>query len=108
MSRSKPRRSTATSNTRAPSSASQPIDLPIIFIPGNVVLVAGVVAGYSSLWGVVVALTIAAALVAFKWRKPDDHLERMLSSALTPRRFSHKERDVLLRPFPLDHLGARR
>lgn len=85
-----------------------PIDLPIIFVPGNVILVAGVFLGYSSLWGVLVAVAIAAALVAFKWRKPDDHIERMLATAFTPRRLSHKERDVLCRPFPLDENGAPR
>ena len=85
-----------------------PIDLPFIFIPGNVVLLAGVFLGFSSLWGVLASLTIAAALVAFKWRQPDDYLETSLLVAFTPRRLSHKERDLLLRPFPLDHLGARR
>lgn len=85
-----------------------PLDLPFIFVPGNVVLVAGVFHGFSSLWGVVLSLAIAAALVAFKWRKPDDYLEIMLLVAFTPRRLSHKERDLMLRPFPLDRLGARR
>src|SRR3954464_11816268 len=82
-----------------------PIDLPFVFVPGNVVLLAGVFIGFSSLWGVLVSLAIAAALVAFKWRKPDDYLETMLVVAFTPRRFGHKARDVLLRPFPLDHRG---
>ena len=85
-----------------------PLDLPFIFVPGNLVLVAGVFAGFSSLWGVVLSLAIGAALAAFKWRKPDNHLEVMLLVAFTPRRLAHKERDVMVRPFPLDHSGARR
>lgn len=82
-----------------------PLDLPIIFVPGNLVLLAGVFVGFSSLWGVVLSVAIAAALIAFKWRKPDDYLETMLLVAFTPRRLSHKERDLLVRPFPLDHQG---
>lgn len=85
-----------------------PLDLPLIFVPGNVVLLAGVFAGFSSLWGVLLSVAIAAALVAFKWRKPDDYLETLILVAFTPRRFSHKERDLLLRPFPLDHRGQPR
>lgn len=85
-----------------------PIDLPFIFVPGNLILVAGVFVGFSSLWGVLASLAIAAALIAFKWRRPDDHLETMLLVAFTPRRLSHKERDLLSRPFPLDHRGQRR
>ena len=85
-----------------------PIDLPFVFVPGNIILVAGVFIGFSSLWGVLASLSIAAALVAFKWRKPEHYLETSLLAAFTPRRFSHKERDVLLRPFPLDKRGARR
>ncbi|MCC7075074.1 MAG: hypothetical protein IT383_27425 [Deltaproteobacteria bacterium] len=82
-----------------------PLDLPFIFVPGNVVLLLGVFLGFSSLWGVLLSLAIAAALVALKWRKPDDYLERMLLVAFTPRRLSHKERDVMLRPLPLDRRG---
>jgi len=85
-----------------------PIDLPLIFVPGNLILLTGVFVGFSSLWGVLASLAIAAALVAFKWRKPDDYLETMLVVAFTPRRLSHKQRDVLLRPFPIDHRGLRR
>lgn len=85
-----------------------PIDLPFIFVPGNLVLLAGVFIGFSSLWGVLVSVAIAAALIAFKWRKPDDYLETTLAVAFTPRRLSHKARDVLLRPFPLDEKGAPR
>jgi hypothetical protein len=85
-----------------------PIDLPLVFIPGNLVLLAGVFIGFSSLWGVLVALALAAALIALKWRKPDDHIERMIAVAFTPRRLSHKQRDVLLRPFPLDERGRTR
>ena len=85
-----------------------PIDLPFIFVPGNIVLLAGVFVGFSSLWGVLISVAIAAALVALKWRKPEDHLERMLAVAFTPRRLAHKERDLLCRPFPLDENGARR
>ena len=85
-----------------------PIDLPLIFVPGNVVLLAGVFVGFSSLWGVLVSVALAAALVAFKWRKPENHLETMLAVAFTPRRLSHKERDTLLRPFPFDRDGRRR
>lgn len=85
-----------------------PIDLPFIFVPGNLVLVAGVFIGFSSLWGVLVSASIAAALIAFKWRRPEHYLETSLLVAFTPRRFSHKERDVVLRPFPLDERGLRR
>ena len=85
-----------------------PLDLPIIFIPGNLVLLTGVAIGFSSLWGVVVSGSLAAALIAFKWRKSDDYLETMLLVAFTPRRLSHKQRDLLVRPFPLDRQGARR
>ena len=85
-----------------------PLDLPFVFIPGNIVLLVGVLAGFSSLWGILVSVALAAALIAFKWRKPDDYLETMLVVAFTPRRLSHKERDVLLRPFPLDEKGAPR
>jgi hypothetical protein len=85
-----------------------PLDLPIIFVPGNLVLLAGVFIGFPSLWGVVLSVAIAAALVAFKWRKPDDYLETMLLVAFTPRRLAHKERDLLVRPFPLDPQGKPR
>lgn len=85
-----------------------PIDLPFIFVPGNLILLAGVFIGFSSLWGVLASVAIASALIAFKWRKPDDYLETMLIVAFTPRRFSHKARDVLLRPFPLDQRGQSR
>lgn len=85
-----------------------PLDLPIIFVPGNLLLLAGVFVGFSSLWGVVLSVAIAAALIAFKWRKPDDYLETMLLVAFTPRRLAHKERDLLVRPFPIDHEGNTR
>lgn len=85
-----------------------PLDLPIIFVPGNLILLAGVFVGFPSLWGVVASLAIAAALIAFKWRKPDDYLETMLFVAFTPRRLSHKERDLLVRPFPLNRRGEPR
>jgi hypothetical protein len=85
-----------------------PIDLPLVFIPGNIVLLVSVFIGFSSLWGVVLSLSIAAALVAFKWRKPEHYLETAIAVVFTPRRLSHKERDRILRPFPLDRSGARR
>jgi hypothetical protein len=85
-----------------------PIDLPFIFLPGNVVLLAGVACGFSTLWGVLLSAALAAALIAFKWRKPDDYLETTLLVAFTPRHLSHKERDLLIRPFPLAGRGARR
>ena len=85
-----------------------PIDLPFIFIPGNLVLLTSVFVGFSSLWGVLASASIGAALVAFKWRKPEHYLETAIVVAFTPRRLSHKERDIMLRPFPIDRRGARR
>jgi hypothetical protein len=54
------------------------------------------------MWGFITAAAVGGALVALKWRKPDDYLQTLIHTALAPRRLSHKERDAVILPFPLD------
>lgn len=77
-------------------------DIPFVAMPGMVTLGSAVLFEFSAMWTFVVVAAAGAGLVALKWRKPDGYLETLIHLALTPRRLSHKERDTILRPFPLD------
>ena len=79
-----------------------PIDLPIVLVPGGIALLVSMIGRWSSLWGVTTSSAVALALVALKWRKREDYIERLLLMAFAPRRLSHKERDRVPMPFPLD------
>lgn len=77
-----------------------PFDLPLMLVPGGVTFLVSMLVGFSTMWGFIVAATVGASLVTLKWRKPDDYLETLVHVAFAPRRLSHKERDVVVLPFP--------
>lgn len=77
-------------------------DIPFVAVPGLVLLAAAVIFETSTAWAFIGVASTAVALVVLKWRKPPDYLECLIHVALAPRRLSHKERDMGLRPFPLD------
>jgi hypothetical protein len=79
-----------------------PLDMPLMLVPGGIVFLGCMLAGLSTMWGLITAAAVGAALVALKWRKPDDYLLTLIHTALAPRRLSHKERDAVVLPFPLD------
>ena len=83
-----------------------PLDMPFMLVPASGVFLASMLFSFSSLWAVIGACAIGVGLIALKWRKPDDYLETLIHTALAPRRLSHKERDVVVVPFPLDHRFA--
>lgn len=79
-----------------------PLDMPVMLVPGGAVFLASMLFGVSTIWGFITAMAVGAGLIALKWRKPDDYLETLIHTALAPRRLSHKERDAVVLPFPLD------
>lgn len=85
-----------------------PLDMPFMLVPASGVFLLSMLFSFSSLWAFILALAIGAGLSALKWRKPEDYLETLIHTALAPRRLSHKERDVVVLPFPLDERARRR
>lgn len=79
-----------------------PLDMPLMLVPGGIVFLGCMAVGASTMWGFVSSLAVGAALVALKWRRPEDYVETLVHVALSPRRLSHKERDRIVLPFPLD------
>lgn len=76
-------------------------DVPFAALPGLVLLAGSIIFEYSVFWAVFGFLAAAVGIALLKWRKPEGYIEVIIHLALTPRRLSHKERDRIVRPFPV-------
>ena len=77
-------------------------DLALITLPASLLIVPVTIVGVSLTWVVVLAFSTAVALVILKRNKPPGYVEALIAIYTTPVRFSHKERDRIVRPFPLE------
>ena len=78
-----------------------PEDVAIISLPSMLMLFVAPSLGLSQIWTVVVFFSLGATLAIFKRGKPPGYLESLLTSLVMPKAYSHKERDRVVRPFPL-------
>lgn len=76
-------------------------DLPFIAAPTVFVVGICMVLGLSPLWGGAVGAVVAVGILLLKRGKPEGYLPMLLVLMFAPRRLSHKERDVVLGPFPI-------
>lgn len=78
-----------------------PEDLAAVSVPSLMMMFLGPAFGLSQVWTFVVFAILAVTLAIFKAGKPPGYIEALLTSALMPKAYSHKERDRFVRPFPL-------
>jgi hypothetical protein len=78
-----------------------PEDLAMLSVPSILMMFVGPACGLSQIWTVVLFATLAVTLAIFKRGKPPGYIEGLLTSALMPKVYSHKERDRVVRPFPI-------
>jgi hypothetical protein len=76
-------------------------DIAIITLPASMLVVPVTVLGFSLSWVIVLAAATALTLIIVKRNKPPGYVEAQIAIYTTPPRFSHKERDRIVRPFPL-------
>ena len=77
-------------------------DLAVIALPSSVLIAPVTALGISLSWLVVLAIATAGVLAIVKRNRPPGYLEAQISIHTTPPRFSHKERDRDVGPFPLE------
>jgi hypothetical protein len=78
-----------------------PEDIAIISLPSMLMLFVAPSLGISQVWTLVVFFGLGVTLAIFKRGKPPGYIESLLTSLIMPKVYSHKERDRILRPFPL-------